>query len=46
MFEYFYHEVLRSTVVAFGSLFNDISIKHTDSNKNVKSASFIFIYLC
>ena len=37
MFEYFYHEVLRNTVVAFGSLFNDISIKHTDSNKNVKS---------
>ena len=37
MFEYFYHEILRRTVIAFGSLFNDISIKHTDNNQNVKS---------
>jgi len=34
MFEYFYHEILRKTVIAFGSLFNDISIHHTDSNGN------------
>jgi len=37
MFEYFYHEILRRTVIAFGSLFNDISIKHTDNSGNVKS---------
>ena len=37
MFEYFYNEILRKTVISFGSLFNDISIKHTDNNGNVKS---------
>jgi len=25
---YFYHEILRKTIVAFGTLFNDIQIKH------------------
>ena len=28
---YFYHEILRKTIVAFGTLFNDIKIKHKDS---------------
>jgi hypothetical protein len=37
MFEYFYHEILRSTIVSFGSLFNDISIKHTDDSDNTTS---------
>jgi hypothetical protein len=37
MFEYFYHEILRRTVISFGSLFNNISIKHTDNNENVVS---------
>jgi hypothetical protein len=37
MFEYFYHEILRRTVVSFGSLFNEINIKHTDNSDNVKS---------
>jgi len=37
MFEYFYNEILRRTVIAFGTLFNNISIKHTDSNNNVVS---------
>ncbi len=32
MFEYFYHEILRKTVVAFGSLFNNISIKHNSND--------------
>ena len=32
MFEYFYHQILRKTVIAFGTLFNDISIKHTNSS--------------
>tara|TARA_B100001142_G_scaffold321264_2_gene367635 strand:+ start:12491 stop:13525 length:1035 start_codon:yes stop_codon:yes gene_type:complete len=31
MFEYFYNEILRRTVISFGTLFNGISIKHTDS---------------
>ena len=35
MFEYFYNEILRKTVIAFGSLFNDISIKHTDNSNQV-----------
>lgn len=37
MFEYFYHEILRRTVVSFGSLFNNITIKHSDNNGNVSS---------
>lgn len=35
MFEYFYHEILRKTVIGFGTLFNGISIKTTDSQNNV-----------
>ena len=27
---YFYHEILRKTIVAFGTLFNNIEIKHKD----------------
>ena len=37
MFEYFYNEVLRRTVIAFGTLFNNITIKHTDGSDNVVS---------
>ena len=37
MFEYFYHEILRRTVISFGTLFNNISIKHTDSSDQVVS---------
>lgn len=28
MFEYFYHEIIRKTIVSFGTLFNNISIRH------------------
>ena len=35
MFEYFYNEVLRRTVIGFGTLFNDITIKHFDSGSIV-----------
>jgi len=35
MFEYFYHEILRRTVISFGTLFNNISIKHTNSSDQV-----------
>jgi hypothetical protein len=31
MFEYFYNEILRKTVIAFGTLFNNISVHHTDN---------------
>ena len=41
MFEYFYHEILRRTVIAFGSLFNDISIKHTNNSGDVVNVSKI-----
>ena len=37
MFEYFYNEILRRTIVSFGTLFNDISIKKSDSNDDVFS---------
>ena len=37
MFEYFYNEVLRRTIISFGTLFNNISIKHEDSSDNVVS---------
>lgn len=29
---YFYHEILRKTVIAFGTLFNDIQIRHKDGS--------------
>ena len=31
---YFYHEIVRKTIVAFGTLFNDIHIKHKDNAKD------------
>jgi hypothetical protein len=37
MFEYFYNEILRKTVIAFGTLFNNISIKHLNSSDQVTS---------
>jgi len=30
MFEYFYHQILRKTVISFGTLFNNIYIRHTN----------------
>ena len=32
MFGYFYHEILRKTVIGFGTLFNEINIKHKKTN--------------
>ena len=29
---YFYHEILRKTVIGFGTLFNDINIRHKDAS--------------
>ncbi|MGA1046381.1 MAG: tail sheath stabilizer and completion protein [Minisyncoccia bacterium] len=37
MFEYFYHEILRRTLISFGSLFNNISIKHVNNSDQVVS---------
>ena len=37
MFEYFYHEILRKTIISFGTLFNGITIKHTDSDGDTNS---------
>jgi hypothetical protein len=32
MFEYFYHEILRNTIIGFGTLFNNINIKHVNDS--------------
>ena len=37
MFDYFYHEIFRKTIIGFGSLFNEISIKHTNSAGQIVS---------
>ena len=31
---YFYHQNIRKTIIAFGNLFNNITLKHQDSNNN------------
>ena len=31
---YYYHEIVRKTIIAFGTLFNDIHIRHQDKNGN------------
>ena len=31
---YFYHEIIRKTVISFGTLFNDIYIRHEDAAGN------------
>ena len=37
MFEYFYNEILRRTIIGFGTLFNSISIKQDGSPLRVVS---------
>jgi len=37
MFEYFYHEILRKTIIGFGTLFNNITIKHKKDTGEVVS---------
>ena len=34
---YYYHEIMRKTIVAFGTLFNQIYIRHDDSSGNTYS---------
>ena len=31
---YYYHEIIRKTIISFGTLFNDIHIRHTDGDGN------------
>jgi hypothetical protein len=38
MFEYFYHEILRKTIVSFGTLFNNITIKRINNGGDVFSS--------
>lgn len=35
--QYFYHEILRKTVIGFGTLFNAIEVRHSDDNDDVQS---------
>ena len=37
MFEYYYHEILRRTIITFGTLFNNIRVKTSDNSGNVVS---------
>jgi len=32
---YFYHEIIRKTIVSFGTLFNNIYIRLEDKNNNI-----------
>ena len=42
---YFYHEILRKTVIGFGTLFNNINIRHTDaSGTNVSTMKVPLAY--
>ena len=34
---YYYHQIIRKTIIAFGTLFNDIHIRHTDGQGNAES---------
>lgn len=37
MFEYFYHEIFRKTIIGFGTLFNNIYVKHVNKDNEVVS---------
>ena len=34
---YYYHEIIRKTIISFGTLFNEIYIRHLDENDNTYS---------
>ena len=34
---YYYNEIIRKTIISFGTLFNDIHIKHKDNSEDVIS---------
>lgn len=35
---YYYHQIIRKTIIGFGTLFNDIEVRKEDANGNVVSA--------
>lgn len=35
--KYFYHEIIRKTIIGFGTLFNDVRIKHKNSSDSIIS---------
>ena len=37
MFNYFYHEILRRTIIGFGTIFNNIQVQHVNDDKEVVS---------
>jgi hypothetical protein len=37
MFEYFYHSIMRKTIIGFGTLFNNIKIKTTNADNEIIS---------
>ena len=40
---HFYHEIIRKTIVGFGTLFNNIELRRTDSAGNVvQTVKFLF----
>ena len=39
MFEYFYNEILRRTIIGFGTLFNNLTIKATNASDSVVSVT-------
>ena len=41
---YFYHEILRKTVISFGTLFNDIRIRHKDSKSSISEVRVPLAY--
>jgi len=42
---YFYHEILRKTVISFGTLFNDIHIRHKDqTGKSISNMKVALAY--
>ena len=45
MFEYFYHEIIRKTIIGFGTLFNGITVKHfNDAGEIVSSINVPLAY--
>ena len=42
---YFYHEILRKTIIAFGTLFNNIEIKHKDTSGNGFSQLKVLLHM-
>jgi hypothetical protein len=39
--KYFYHQHIRKSIIAFGTLFNNIQIRRTDENNNIAQSLFV-----